>query len=488
MKYESGETFESMSLRYSIVLNLLNYSDIKISTPKLTDGQLIDRLRKSAYSEATERLLILYSYGMIDEKLLRTLVLGKQITCRDATEAENLVLSLEKSETEKYIEVNAEMLDLNAFVNALLMCAAVTSSELLVDINFTEAYNICSAEHKHIHICDGYCFPDKYIFEFISSFEGLVAKYSKISDCVKEADTDELTRLIENDTDESVVFKDMNIAVFVERYIEKLFGRDYIEYCINSNLPMTIDDEKYLEYLKDKKLSFEFTKYERKHWYFTSKYNHLDYDIIKTENGNLTSIKEDVNEVVMLRIDASEVGYSDTPKDIIVKILKHNVDTFPAEGTIMQTVYEGKEMIFAYSKGKYTEIDYNLFKINLVDFQRILDLVKLFSEKHLIRLTGEANNIEIIASKGGIDYRQEKNINDDEFEAIKGVIREQLARRFALERKKTDGLRSMSQLKIEAETAKREEAMAKAQAEEERKNRIEEEHAKRAGRKKAGQE
>ena len=71
--------------------------------------------------------------------------------------------------------------------------------------------------------------------------------------------------------------------------------------------------------------------------------------------------------------------------------------------------------------------------------------------------------------------------------AIKGVIREQLTLRFALEKKKTEGLRQMSQLKVEAEKEKKEEAI-KAKEEEERKQRKkEEEHNKREGRKKNGE-
>lgn len=488
MKYESGETFESMSLRYSMVLNLLNYSDIKVSTPKLTDGQLIDRLRKSAYSETTERLLILFSYGLIDEKLLRNLVLGKIIKCEDVIEAENLVLALEKAENKDYVEIDADMLDLNAFVNALKMCASTANSDMLSYVNFGEAYIISSSKHKHIVMHEGYCSPDRYLFEFASTFEGMTLKYMKSNDSILAADAEELMLLInEQSDDECVIFKDARVAAFVEQYIGKLFGRDYIEYTINNELPAEINDEKYLDYLKEKKLSFEFTEYTRKHKYFTSKYNHLDYDIIKTENGELISIKEDVNGVECLRIDASEVNGDDSIREIIMKILKKNVDTFPEEGSIMKTIYDGEEMAFAYSKGKYTEIDFNVFAVNLVDFERILALVKFFSEKHLIRMSGD-NDVEVIVSKGGIDYREQNNISNDEFEVIKGVIREQLARKFALERKKTEGLRSMSQLKIEAETAKREEALAKAQAEEEKRLRLEEERAKRNGRKKQGEE
>ena len=109
MKYESGENFKSMAYRYCMIMNLLNYNDLKVPTPKLSDGQLIDILRNLEYSEAIERLLILFSYGMIDESLLRFLALGKKIKCKDVAEAENLVLKLEIAETvkeEKYVELN----------------------------------------------------------------------------------------------------------------------------------------------------------------------------------------------------------------------------------------------------------------------------------------------------------------------------------------------------------------------------------------------
>ena len=485
MKYESGENFKSMAYRYCMIMNLLNYNDLKVPTPKLNDGQLIDIIRNSAYSEATERLLILFSYGMIDEAMLRFLALGKKIRCEDVTEAENFVLKLESEETakeEKYVELNADMLDLNAFHNALKMCAESTNSEILAEVSFNTAYEICSAKHKHITIEEGFCIPDDYLHNYALCFDGLFAIFS-----MSKKEVEEISDSFETGQGERIVFKDVRAAAFIEYYIEKLFGRDYITYCIENELPMEISEEKYREYLNDKKLSFEFKKLTRKHCYFTSRYNHLDYSIIKTENGEFISKNEAPAEVLTLRIDAAEVSLDDTPREIVVKLLKKNANTFPDEGTIMQTSYDNEIMIFAYSKGVYKEIDYKQFISNIVDYKRILSLANFFSKKHLIRLSGD-NNVEIIASQGGVNYIQENNITNDEFEAIKGVVREQLARRFALERKKTEGLRTMSQLKVEAESAKREEAEAKAKAEEEKQQKKEEEKAKREGRKKSGEE
>lgn len=491
MKYESGENFASMALRYKILLDLLNYSEIKVAVPKLQDGQLIESLRKSSYKEATERLLILYAYGIIDEVNLRKFTLGKPIKCDDIIAAEQLVLSLENKETEKgenakYVEIDADVLDLKAFTNALHICAASANSDFLSDISFMAAYKICSEEHRHITMKNGYCFPDSYLYKFALKTD-LLLKYSASTDKIEKIDSEEVDDMPEDDIKESIIFRDINAAAFIEAYIERLFGRDYIEYCIDNSLPMEIDDVKYMSFLKEKKLCFDFIRYSRKHNYFISKYNHLDYDVIKTEGGKLISITEEQGEPVSLRIDASSVNNDDTPKDIIQKILKQNADTFPLEGTLMKTSYNGKEYAFAYSKGKYSEIDVNLYSSNLVDYERILSLINIFSEKHLIRLSGDMKNVEIIMNKGGVDYRQQNEITDNEFEAIKGVIREQLTLRFALERKKTEGLRQMSQLKVEAEKEKREEAI-KAKEEEERKQRKkEEEHNKREGRKKNGE-
>ncbi len=485
MKYESGENFKSMAYRYCMVMNLLNYNDLKVPTPKLNDGQLIDIIRNSAYSEATERLLILFSYGMIDEAMLRFLALGKKIKCEDVAEAENLVLKFENAETakeEKYVELNADMLDLKAFQNALKMCAESANSDILTDVNFNTAYEICSADHKHITIEEGLCIPDNYLYNFALCFDGLFAHFS-----ISKKQVEEIPDSLEIEQGEQIIFKDVQTAKFIEYYIEKLFGRDYIIYCIENKLPLDISEDKYREYLNDKKLSFEFKKLTRKHYYFTSRYNHIDYSIIKTENGEFISKNEAPAEVLTLRIDATEVCSDDTPRDIVTKLLKKNVNTFPEEGTIMQTSYDNEIMIFAYSKGVYKEIDYKQFISNIVDYKRILSLANFFSNRHLIRLSGD-NNVEIIASQGGVNYIQENNITADEFEAIKGVVREQLARRFALERKKTEGLRTMSQLKVEAESAKREEAEAKAKAEEEKQQKKEQEKAKREGRKKSGEE
>ena len=491
MKYESGENFASMALRYKILLDLLNYSEIKVTVPKLQDGQLIESLRKSSYTEATERLLILYAYGIIDEAHLRKFSLGKPIKCEDIIAAEQLVLSLENKETEKseddkYVEINAAVLDLSAFTKALHICAATANSEILLDTSFATAYQICSSEHKHITPRNGYCFTDNYLYKFASKFD-LLLKYSAATDEIKEIEPDELEEMSDDDIKDNIIFRDINTAAFIETYIEQLFGRDYIEYCIDNALPLEINDEKYMAFLKEKKLCFEFVRYKRKHNYFISKYNHLDYDLIKTEDGKLVSITEAPSEAVSLRIDAAYVNNDDTPKDIILKILKKDANTFPSEGTLMKTSYNGKEYAFAYSKGTYFEIDIETYNSNLVDYDRILSLIGFFSEKHLIRLSGDMKNVEIIMNKGGVDYRQQNNINDNEFEAVKGVIREQLALRFALERKKTEGLRQMSQLKVEAEKEKREEAI-KAKEEAERKQRKkEEEHNKREGRKKNGE-
>ncbi|MBP1546578.1 MAG: hypothetical protein J6A37_08255 [Oscillospiraceae bacterium] len=283
--------------------------------------------------------------------------------------------------------------------------------------------------------------------------------------------------------------KDNYVTYSVEE--QKIFGifnneaRDVV--MSTHNVSLEISDEEYRNYLNDKKLSFEFKKLTRKHCYFNSRYNHIDYSVIKTDNGAFVSKSEAPSEMLTLRIDASEVSSDDTAKDIVIKLLKKNVSTFPDEGTIMQTSYNNDVMIFAYSKGVYKEISYKEFISNIVDIGRIHELSQLFSNKHLIRLTSE-NDVEIIVAKDGVDYRQENDITDVEFEACKGAIREQLARRFALERKKTDNLRTMSQLKVEAENTKREEEEAKRKKEEERQRKREEEQAKREfGRKKNGE-
>ena len=485
MKYESGENFKSMAYRYRVVLSLLNYDDVSVETPKL-GSQLVVKLRQGIYSEATERLLVLFSYGMIDEHLLNFLTQVKILSCSDAEAAENLVLMLENNETkkkDKYVEIDADMLDLNAFHNALTMCAETSNSDSFDDVGFDKAYEVCSAKHTHIKIEDGFCIPDDYLYNFALSFDDVLISYSKEKNSVETME--EKVELSMNNS-EQIVFKNVQTAVFIEYYIERLFGRDYITYTIENNLPMEISEDKYRVYLNDKKLSFEFKKLTRKHWYLTSKYNYLDYSVVNTTNGEFVSIAEPSAEIVTLRIDANDVNSNDTPKDIIEKLIRKETYDFPDVGTIMQTTYDNTPIIFVFSNGNYTEINYKQFYTNLVDYERILSLAKFFSDKHLIRWLDD-NNVNIIATKDGINYKELKEITDIEFEAVKGVIREQLARRFALERKKTENLRKMSQLKIEAEALKRKEAADAAQKEENRQQEHKEETAKRANRKTNGQ-
>lgn len=483
MKYESGENFESMAHRYAIIMNLLNF-DLKIPTPQINDGEFVAKLRHSEYSESIERLLILYAYGMIDEKLLIFLSYHKKVRCEDVAQAEELVLQLETIETRRrgrYVEIDDEMVDLKSLHNALRMCAECENSDILSDIRFNKAYEICTAEHKHITIEEGFCIPDDYLKNFAMMFDDILAKFENSRNTIEELSEDP-----EIADDDKVVFKDAQTAVFMEYYIEKLFGRDYIAYCIDNMLSLEISEDEYRKYLTDKKLSFEFKKLTRRHCYFTSRYNHLDYSYVKTENGIFISKSEAPAETLTLRIDAAEVKSDDTARDIVIKLLKKNINTFPTEGTIMQTSYNNEVMIFAYSKGIYKEINYKDFISNIVDIGRVHELAQLFSNKHLIRLTKE-NDVEIIVSKDNIDYRQENDISDIEFEAVKGVVREQLARRFALERKKTESLRTMSQLKVDAENAKREEVEAKKRAEEEKQQKRDDEKAKREVRKKNGE-
>lgn len=482
MKYESGENFESMAHRYAIVMNLLNFENLKMPSPKI-NGELVARLRNSDYSEAIERLLILFAYGMIDEGLLKFLTYTKRICCEDVIQAEEFILKFENKETRRsgrYVEIDDDMIDIKSLHNSLKMCAECNDSDILSEIRFCNAYEICSAEYTHIAIEEGFCVPDDYLYNFAVTFDNMLARINSKNEIEELAESF-------NKADDTVIFKDAQTAVFMEYYIEKLFGRDYIKYCIDNNVSLEISDEEYRNYLNDKKLSFEFKKLTRKHCYFNSRYNHIDYSVIKTDNGAFVSKSEAPSERLTLHIDASEVSSDDTAKDIVIKLLKKNVSTFPDEGTIMQTSYNNDVMIFAYSKGVYKEISYKEFISNIVDIGRIHELSQLFSNKHLIRLTSE-NDVEIIVAKDGVDYRQENDITDVEFEACKGAIREQLARRFALERKKTDNLRTMSQLKVEAENTKREEEEAKRKKEEERQRKREEEQARREfGRKKNGE-
>lgn len=493
MKYESGENFASMSLRYRMVLDLLKlyYSDIEVKIPELKDGELISSLRKSSYNEATERLLVLFGYGMIDEACLKEFTILKPIKCEDVVAAEKLVLSLENDETRKdednkYVEINEKILDLTAFANALRICSATANNEYLTDIPFNIAYGICTSKHAHFFIRNGYCFPDAYLFKFASKYPMLL-RYTESTDSLNSLSYDDMSEISDDKIESEVVFKDIKAAAFIEAYIERLFGRDYIEYCINNGDELIADDNKYMEFLKEKKLSFEFVRYNRKHYHFTSRYNHLDYDKIKVEDGNVTVTRQ-AGENVILRIDASEVTNDDAPRDIVIKILKKDTYTFPSEGTLMKTSYNGTEYMFAYSNGKYSDVDIKTFDSDLVDYKRIIELKDIFSREHLIMMAGDKKSVDIKLYNDGVDYREKLKITDNELEAVKGALKEQLAIRFALERKKSEGLRKMSQLKVEAEQEKRDEAARAAEAEEEKRRKKQETEEKRNGRKKAGEE
>ncbi len=503
-KYKgANENFITMLYRYNIVMNVLNYSQ-EIHPKKLSDGGLVDILRKMPYSESIERLIVLYSYGVIDEQALRFLTVSYPLPIDAAEAAENTVISNERAVKDND-DISTDIDDNGMLIEKVLkICAVAHNTAELIYTDFSSLYKGFLDNQKHILTVNGYCYPSPTLLCFLGEYNYTLVRCDAQSgrcEPIEEGyeytaySLDELEEALlkyEGASDEKQrkydelicsvpVIRDISAVLTYTRYLDKLYGTDFLRYCINNNI--SIDSELlYDDYIKNKKLRFEFIAYTKKRSICGSKINHFDYDIIETSEGRIIR-QESVSDKElswMCQLELSDVSENDTSEQLIAKALKKYINKMPPDGLVVQTVLDDMPVMYMYisSTASFVKLDYDYFHKELFDYEKVLGFVKVCSEKHLIRTTAD-DNVQIILVSGDKNYAEMYDMNDNELSAAKNVIREQLAKRNVLNKRKTAELRNMTQLKIEAEEAVRRTEQEKARKEAEKEQARLEKQAKR---------
>lgn len=456
-KYKgANENFITMLYRYNIVMNVLNYSQ-EIHPQKLKDGKFVNMLRKLPYTEAVERLIVLFAYGVIDENALHFLTIKQPLNLESAVLAENKVIDNEKN-IQSGIDSDKDIIIENKRIEDILkICAVSHNTEYLTETDFLFLYNNLERCSGHIKVDDGYCYPSYPLLKFLNEYENTLVICDKDSgqcepvDKEIEVDTYSLSEFNDELENTVPIIKDVTAAVTYALYLNRFCGKDFLRYSIQNNIP--INSDQYDDYIKEKKLCFDFIAYKKRRNICGTNINHFDYDDIETNEGRIIKQESvpDKEFSYKCQLDLSEVD-NDNSQQLITKALKKFTNKMPPCDLVVQTVLDEEPVMYIFSGAKceFIKINYDEFRRDLFDYEKVLSFVNVCSEKHLIRTTAD-DNVQILLVKGNQNYAEIYEMNDNELAAAKNVIREQFEKRKIIDRRRTAELRNMTQLKVEAE-------------------------------------
>lgn len=498
-KYCTGnEDFNTVLYRYAVLMSALNYSITPDTKPlRELSGKLVQNLRESGYSEVKERLLLLYSFGAISEKVLEYLAFSAEPELESLIEAEQILTeaemeSMNNAPDDAYEDLSEPSINHRLFENALLASANTYNNSLFKKASFEEIYNGAKNYSEHIAVINGRCYPDQSLLIYLADKSGsLVSRdyetgseetavnvitsdeYSlselatvyESYDTAAEEERREYLRLM----NEVPAIADIKSVLRILPFFDKLYGKDFIDFCAEENDEPT--QVLYEKYLSEKKLHFDFEAYPRKRKICTGIYNHYDYDVNKVAEDKLVSheLKPDerFGKSVDLKID--EVKADDNANDLLRKALdKYKNMAILPDDIIVRTVKDKVEIFMVYNarKNVFTSLDKKDFLDDMFDFNKIWSFIQTVSHKHLVRKTG-SNDIVVLLD-GGLDYTKEFGLTDRDYEYAKNIMKEQLEKQEAIRMRNSAGLKNLTQLKMDAE-ATRNKAEADKQQEEENK-------------------
>lgn len=497
-KYCAGnEDFNTVLYRYSILMSALNYEITPDTKPEHTlNGGLIRNIRESGYSEAKERLILLYSFGTISEETLQYLSFSANIPLDDIIEAEKLLMEAEAENMsypsdDIYSDLVPEAVNYEAFENSLLLCAN-SRTEPFIKVKFKEVYNGLAHNTGHIAVINGICYPDYTLLKLLSEKENELVRYdcesrsgelAKIFDTDFEYSLDELKKAYSEydlaDDNKKMEYSELMSRVpavrnltevlnYVE-YIDKLYGKDFIRYCRDEEIA-AITPKQYETYLMEQKLRFDFKAFTRKRKICTNAINHFDYDTNEIIDNKLNKkeLKPDERYAQIINLDITDIDTGDSTVDLLRKALDKYKNTLVLPNNIIVKTVKDKNiyyMIYDAKKNRFENVNPDVFVGDLFNFDKIWQFIQTVSAKHLIRRVNDNEIVVQIDVREQVDYVKEFDLSERDYEYAKNIIKEQLEKQAAKRVRTSHNLKSLTQLKLDAEDGMKKIAEEKAKKE-----------------------
>ena len=394
-------------------------------------------LRNENHTENTDRLLYLYGAGILDEDALDLLIRGFKGNIRnDVIAAENRVIADSVKAPEDRIT--------SGLVQNALLCAAYTKKyDMLQTVSFDEALEM--TELPHVCIIDGKMRArDIEFLRFLAEINEPMGHYGDAANVYVE-DESNVKAFAETENvelDKSPVILNMKNAVIYSKVFDKDYGRDFIKYAKENKIPLKIDcDSEYISYVEKVKLHFDIRHYERRRYICGNRVNWFDY--APSVDGAITD-----NLAAITRTKPIDLSVKDkyNNEDLVEKAAERYRTKYPfAEDTVLEIFHDKKTSLKILRNGKFVDVDKSLFHKQLFEFDKIWGIIQMCSRNGQLR---KMNDRIVIPESVW------NEIARDEREYADRLIREQYIRQTE-HRKSNKLLKSLSDMKENAESEKK---------------------------------
>ena len=389
-EYFSEETdMQTMLFRYAVVVDVFN---ARLPDDLKCEQRLSDELRKKImrlpYSEQSDRLLLLYGMGILDENTLKNLVLHNDADIlSDIIRMEEILREKEGSDetdTLSYVEL----------CKVLLLCANSKKYKEITAIDYDEAVSLISGSHIMLSD-DGFIRCDRELTAFLSGMSEPFGFYDDENDCIRIEEAGYITQSVNSEkydilSEETPIATHLkNLKYFLSVY-DRIYGRDFIRYATEKKIPL--DDNftaLYERYLNDIKLSFEIKAYPRRREICGDKVNYFDYAQNRVEDSKLAASEmladESYNAAIRLDVDAD---YSEA--ELMEKAKRKYLSSHQlTESMVIEVIHGGKTSLYIYKDSKLCDVNNVEFRRQLFDFNKIWSIIQLCSREKKIRRNGD---------------------------------------------------------------------------------------------------
>lgn len=378
---------QTMFFRYAIMVDVFNARlPSELSCKQRLDDDLKKKIMRKPYSEQNDRLIFLYGVGVLNEEIIRSLILHND------SDFLSDIIALEDEVRKNEGADESDVLPYDQLQKILLLCANSKKYDDLSAVNFNEVLEIISSSHIVI-TDDGFLRCDRDFTDFLNGIGEPFGFYDKDSDDVRIEQSQFISAAVSDSydilSDKSPIAIDYAHILYFLKVYDKLYGKDFIKYASENGLPF--DEEyssKYENYLSDVKLCFDFKAYPRKHEICGNKVNHYDYAVNSFEENKLVSSLNATDDYsVSLRLDVDEPLVD---SELIEKALrKYRSSRQLIDDMVIEATHAGKTDIYIYKNGSISVVDTSEFHKQLFDFNKIWGIIQLCSREKKIKRNGD---------------------------------------------------------------------------------------------------
>lgn len=379
---------QTMIFRYSVLVDVFG---ARLPNELKCENKLPDELKKKIlrrpYTEQIDRLVFLYGIGILNEDVLKSLVLHNDSDFfSDVLDLENEVRKNEGAD-------EADIMPYEQLQKVILLCANSKKYDDLSAVSFKEVLEIISSSHILI-TNDGFIRCDGNLTEFLNNLGEPFGYYDTDSDNIQVEQPQYISAVVSDSydilSDKSPVAVDCEHIRHYLKVYDKLYGRDFITYAAENGLPF--DDSysnEYEKYLSNVKLCFDFKAYPRKREICGNQVNYYDYAVNSIEENKLVSSELNAADdyTVSLRLDVDEPLQD---SELTEKALrKYRTSRQLIDDMVIEVTHAGKTDIYIYRNGSVSAVDTSDFRRQLFDFNKIWGIIQMCSREKKIRRNGD---------------------------------------------------------------------------------------------------